>query len=235
MRLVIAEKKLTAEAIAKAIFDKYEYRDKVFKGTGNNSDVVIAHCSGHLISLKDPHEYDEKLKKWDIETLPFMFRKPKFNVVPHHKDMFNNMKNLIQKASLIYHAGDPDDEGQLIVDEVLNYAKYTGKPGYELVAGEVLGSVEAHMLQEVGETALVVVLKNRSDLLGDEEVCLTLGGLVVADVVVEAVGEHTVAHLRVGRQFVGLLGEAGEGHHGHRESGEQRFEVEFHWICKLNG
>ena len=109
------------------------------------------------------------------------------------------------------------------------------KPGYELVAGEVLGSVEAHMLQEVGETALVVVLKNRSDLLGDEEVCLTFGGLVVADVVVEAVGEHSVAHLRVGRQFVGLLGEAGEGHHGHRESGEQRFEVEFHWICKLNG
>ena len=109
------------------------------------------------------------------------------------------------------------------------------KPGYELIAGEVLGSVEAHMLQEVGETALVVVLKNRSDLLGDEEVCLTLGGLVVADVVVQAVGEHTVAHLRVGGQFVGLLGEAGEGHHGHRESGEQRFEVEFHWICKLNG
>ena len=106
---------------------------------------------------------------------------------------------------------------------------------YELIAGEVLGSVEAHMLQEVGETALVVVLKNRSDLLGDEEVCLTLGGLVVAAVVVQAVGEHPVAHLRVGGQFVGLLGEAGEGHHGHRESGEQRFEVEFHWICKLNG
>lgn len=126
MRLVIAEKKLTAEAIAKAIFDKFEYKNKVFKGTGNNSDVVIAHCSGHLISLKDPHEYDEKLKKWDIETLPFMFRKPKFNVVPHHKDMFNNMYQLIKTADVVYHAGDPDDEGQLIVDEVLNYAKYTG-------------------------------------------------------------------------------------------------------------
>lgn len=126
MRLVIAEKKLTAEAIATAIFDKFEYKNKVFKGTGNNSDVVIAHCSGHLISLKDPHEYDEKLKKWDIETLPFMFRKPKFNVVPHHKDMFNNMYQLIKTADLVYHAGDPDDEGQLIVDEILNYAKYTG-------------------------------------------------------------------------------------------------------------
>lgn len=127
MRLVIAEKKLTAEAIAKAIFDKYSYQNKVFKGTGNNSDVIIAHCSGHLISLKDPHEYDEKLKKWDIQTLPFMFPTPKYNVVSHHKDMFKNIQDLIKQAKIVYHAGDPDDEGQLIVDEILNYAKYKGE------------------------------------------------------------------------------------------------------------
>lgn len=126
MKLIIAEKKLTAEAIAKAIFSKYEYRNKNFIDSSGNNEIIISHCSGHLIYLKEPHEYDESLKKWDISKLPFIFRHPQYNIVPHHKDLFNNIIKLLSKAEVVYHAGDPDDEGQLIVDEILNFAGYKG-------------------------------------------------------------------------------------------------------------
>lgn len=126
MQIIIAEKKLTAEAIAKAIFHKYEYRNKTFIDASGNSNIIICHCSGHLLSLKEPYEYDEKLKKWNIEDLPFIFRNPRYNIIPHHKELFNNIKKLLSQATLVYHAGDPDDEGQLIVDEILNFSKYNG-------------------------------------------------------------------------------------------------------------
>ena len=63
------------------------------------------------------------------------------------------------------------------------------EPVDERVAGEVLGAVEAHVLEEVGQTALVFVLEDRAYLLGDEEVGLTFGVLVVTDVVGQSVGE----------------------------------------------
>ena len=62
------------------------------------------------------------------------------------------------------------------------------KPCDEFVAGEVLGAVEAHVLQEVGQTALVVVLKNRAYLLSDVEVGLPFGRFVVTDEVSKSVG-----------------------------------------------
>ncbi|MEO4090745.1 DNA topoisomerase [Acinetobacter pittii] len=125
MRLVIAEKKLTAEALATALFDKHEYRNSTFRAkSGKNQDIVIAHCRGHLISLKDPHEYNPSLEKWDLATLPFVFREPKYNVNPDTKDLFNNIKGLMKEADAIYHAGDPDDEGQLIVDEIINFVGF---------------------------------------------------------------------------------------------------------------
>ncbi len=68
-----------------------------------------------------------------------------------------------------------------------------------LLAAQVLRAVEGHVLQEVGQTLLGVVLLNGAHVVFDVEIGLSLGFLVVADVVVHAVGELAVAHGRVGR------------------------------------
>ncbi len=75
-----------------------------------------------------------------------------------------------------------------------------GQPVAELIAGEVGGAVEAHVLQEVGQTTLMILLESRSDILCDVEVGLSLGILIVTDVIGETVGEFAHAHGRIHRK-----------------------------------
>ena len=73
-------------------------------------------------------------------------------------------------------------------------------PADDLVALEVVGAVEAHVLQEVSQTALVVVLLDRADTLGDVELSTFLGPVVMTDVVGEPVVELTNADVFVDGQ-----------------------------------
>ena len=75
----------------------------------------------------------------------------------------------------------------------------------------MFGTVEAHMLQEVCQTALVVILLDRAYTLGDKELSTLLGPRIVADVIRHAVVQLTHADIRVGRDRHSLL-----GHHGCR-------------------
>ena len=120
MNLVIAEKKLVADAIAKAV----GVNPKQSRGFIQCDNYVITWCVGHLLELAEPHEYNPELKDWLIETLPFFIRDVKKNPIDRTKDQFKVVKELVKKANVIYHAGDPDDEGQLIVDEVLDYFNF---------------------------------------------------------------------------------------------------------------
>lgn len=78
-------------------------------------------CIGHILEQADPDSYDEKYKKWQLETLPIIPEKwqlkPKFKT----KSQLAVIKKLIKQCSSIVHAGDPDREGQLLVDEVIDY------------------------------------------------------------------------------------------------------------------
>lgn len=95
------------------------------------------------------------------------------------------------------------------------------------------------MLKKVSQTALVVILENRAYFLGDVEIGLPLGGLVVADVIGEAVGKHALAHHSVGRQGRHLrhtlgLGRYGDGEHPYHQEQHLRkdffhIRVEYSW------
>lgn len=115
MRLFIAEKPSLALAIANGLGNKGK-KDGYFD-CGND---IVTFCFGHIMQQCSPDEYDEKYKQWKMETLPILPEKWKLKVTPSCAKQFKIIKELVKKAEIIVNAGDPDREGQLLVDEVLN-------------------------------------------------------------------------------------------------------------------
>lgn len=115
MRLFIAEKPSLALAIANGLGNKGK-KDGYFD-CGND---IVTFCFGHIMQQCSPDEYDEKYKQWKMETLPILPEKWKLKVTPSCAKQFKIIKELVKKAAIIVNAGDPDREGQLLVDEVLN-------------------------------------------------------------------------------------------------------------------
>ena len=115
MRLFIAEKPSLALAIANGLGIKQK-KDGYFDGGEN----IVTFCYGHIMQQCSPDEYDEKYKQWKMETLPIIPEKWKLKITPSCVKQFKIIKDLIKKADIIVNAGDPDREGQLLVDEVLN-------------------------------------------------------------------------------------------------------------------
>ncbi|EIM63188.1 DNA topoisomerase III [Desulfobacter postgatei] len=121
MRLFIAEKPSLGRAIAAGLGD-VEKRNGYIE-CGQN---VVTWCFGHLLEMNQPEAYDERYKVWKKEDLPIL---PNFFQTSVRKDAAAQMKiigKLLRDAESVVNAGDPDREGQLLVDEVLEYHDYTG-------------------------------------------------------------------------------------------------------------
>lgn len=123
MKLILAEKPELGKAIAAAICDK-----PVFNRDGSIlcGEYTVISAFGHLFRLKQPEEYDIKYKKWTKETLPIFFENWQITPDPSKINRVNTIGNLLQQAQEVIHAGDPDDEGQLLIDEILEYFDYKG-------------------------------------------------------------------------------------------------------------
>ncbi|MDP9500785.1 DNA topoisomerase III [Bisgaard Taxon 45] len=119
MRLFIAEKPSLARAIAD-VLPKPHQRGEGFIKCGN--DDYVTWCVGHLLEQAEPDAYDPKFKQWRLEHLPII--PEKWQLIPRkavHKQL-NIVEKLIHQADILINAGDPDREGQLLVDEVFSYA-----------------------------------------------------------------------------------------------------------------
>lgn len=116
MRLFIAEKPSLARAIASAL-GSAEKNDG-YLAVGDN---VVTWCFGHILENFQPEDYDEKFAKWNLDDLPIVPILWKLKISSSCSKQFSIIKNLIKKADEIIHAGDPDREGQLLVDEVLHF------------------------------------------------------------------------------------------------------------------
>lgn len=139
MDLIIAEKKGVAEAIAEAL-GGFEKSAGYFESEGS----ILTWASGHLLELKEPQEIDEKFKTWKILDLPIKIdetweRRPKFYNVgsglsKEEKERLENSQKVIDRQlglierflknkeiKKVIHAGDPDSEGQLLIDELIEY------------------------------------------------------------------------------------------------------------------
>lgn len=120
MKLYIAEKPDVAKAICTALGGGFVSKDGYFQHPVKQDKVTW--CFGHMLALKDPDELDEKYKYWDMETLPIEPALPAPRKIPaDKKKQVGVIRELVKEAETIVHAGDPDDEGQLLVDELLRY------------------------------------------------------------------------------------------------------------------
>ncbi len=116
-RLIIAVKEELGRAIAAAL----KAQEKERQGVIRVRDVIITWAYGHLLRLKEPQEYDERYKQWNKEDLPIVF--DRWQLVPDgdKAKRVEQIGELIKEADQIIHAGDPDDEGQFLIDEILDY------------------------------------------------------------------------------------------------------------------
>ena len=150
MKLILAEKKLVGELIADAISGP----KKTGEGCIYKGDYCITWASGHLLGLKEPDDYDPELKKWSLDALPIYFKDWQVKPNPptgRGKDAetrLNEIKALMDKSDCIIHAGDPDDEGQLLIDEIIRYFHYT-KPVYRMATGDTTLAALRNALQNI--------------------------------------------------------------------------------------
>lgn len=122
MRLYIAEKPSLAKAIAQGL------------GGGKNGegcivcgDNTVTWAFGHLLELLDPDEYDSTLKRWCREALPIIPAVWKLKPKSSSKKQLAVIGKLLKNTKSVVNAGDPDREGQLLIDEILEHFKFTGK------------------------------------------------------------------------------------------------------------
>lgn len=124
-KLVIAEKPMLARDIARAMCGREVSESARLPISGNGYTVVA--CAGHLLELVDPEAIDPKWKEWSLDTLPIEVPDWPKEPTEDKRDLVSSIAGLLKDADCVINAGDPDDEGQLIVDEVLAYLGYEGK------------------------------------------------------------------------------------------------------------
>lgn len=125
MKLIIAEKPMLARDIARAMCDVPVSETAQLPINGNGWTVCA--CAGHIMRLEEPQEINSRFEKWDEDFLPIYQTNWKKVPVKDKISLVNQIDNLLKQADLVVNAGDPDDEGQMIVDEVLDYLEYKGK------------------------------------------------------------------------------------------------------------
>lgn len=139
MYLVIAEKPELAKDIAYAIIKDCETeRAGVYRGKGiDDREYIVTSAFGHLMTLQQPEKYDPKYKKWNLDDLPISFRD--WKVIPADEDYKNARLKVIsyylKQAEAVIHAGDPDEEGQLLIDEILEYYHFS-RPVYRVLIND---------------------------------------------------------------------------------------------------
>lgn len=121
-RLFIAEKPALGQIIADALGGGTKKGGFIECAGGD----VVTWCIGHILELCPPESYNPAYAKWNVADLPMQLRPFRLQPSAKTKSQFDVVKSLIVQAELVVHAGDPDDEGQLLVDEVIEYCGFNG-------------------------------------------------------------------------------------------------------------
>ncbi|PQL18855.1 DNA topoisomerase [Veillonella denticariosi JCM 15641] len=123
MRLFIAEKPSMAREISKCLPENKNIQKR--NGYFIQGDDVVTWVVGHVLHQAEPGDYDEKYIRWRPQDLPIVPKEWKLLITDSSRQQFETVKELIGKADIIVNAGDPDREGQLLVDEVLYFVGNT--------------------------------------------------------------------------------------------------------------
>lgn len=169
-KLIITEKPSVAMEFAKAL--KINTNRK--NGFLESENWIITWCVGHLVTMSYPEKYDEKLKFWRLETLPFIPKEWKYEIIPQVAKQFEIVKNLLQREDVeeIYNAGDSGREGEYIQRLVFMMAKPNPKARMKRVwidsqtEEEILrGIKEAKNLSEYDSLSDSAYLRAKEDYL----------------------------------------------------------------------
>lgn len=110
--LIITEKPSVAREFAKAIGETMSTKNGYMEG----ENYIVTWCVGHLVTMCYPDAYDPALKKWNLDTIPFIPTEYKYQVIDNVKKQFDVVKTLFNRddVDVIYNAGDSGREGEYI-------------------------------------------------------------------------------------------------------------------------
>ena len=134
MKLFIAEKPELARAIANGLPGNAQSCD----GYIQKGDNIITWAFGHVLGLAMPEDYNPAWQKWEISDLPLQIDKFKYKPIESSKKQLKIIQNWInsKEISSIVHCGDADDEGQILIDEILEFSNNT-KPVERLLINDL--------------------------------------------------------------------------------------------------
>ncbi|KDE38451.1 DNA topoisomerase III [Nitrincola lacisaponensis] len=119
VKLFIAEKPSLGRALADALPGPKQREDGYIRC---GADIWVSWCIGHLLEQAEPDSYDPAYKQWRLEHLPILPSTWQLQPKSTTRKQLTLLRKLIKQADSLVHVGDPDREGQLLVDEVINYS-----------------------------------------------------------------------------------------------------------------
>ena len=167
--LYIAEKPSVAQEFAKALKINGQRKD----GYLESSDSVVTWCVGHLVTMSYPEKYDIKYKRWSFDTLPFLPREFKYEVIPGVRKQFEIVKGLLNREDIeiIYVCTDSGREGEYIYRLVAQMSGIKGKVQKRVwidsqTEEEILRGIrEAKDISEYDNLAASAYLRAKEDYL----------------------------------------------------------------------
>lgn len=157
--LYISEKPSVAREFAKALKDSFSNRD----GYMESENYIVTWCVGHLVTMSYPEAYDPALKRWTLETLPFLPKDFKYEVIPNVSKQFNIVKSLLHRNDVdkIYVCTDSGREGEYIYRLVDQMAKVP--QGKEKRRVWIDSQTEEEILRGIKEAKLLTDYDNLSE------------------------------------------------------------------------
>lgn len=167
--LYIAEKPSVAQEFAKALKVNGARRN----GYLESEEAIVTWCVGHLVTMSYPEKYDEKYKKWRLETLPFLPEEFRYEVIPAVKDQYETVSALLNRpdVDVIYVCTDSGREGEYIYRLVEQMAQVKGKTRKRVwidsqTEEEILRGIrEAKDLSEYDNLSASAYLRAKEDYL----------------------------------------------------------------------
>lgn len=168
--LYISEKPSVAQEFAKALKEDFKKRD----GYMESDNSYVTWCVGHLVTMSYPETYDAALKRWSLETIPFMPKEYRYEVIPSVSKQFAVVKGLLNREDVgcIYVCTDSGREGEYIYRLVDQMAKVPGSKARKRVwidsqtEEEILRGIrEAKPLTAYDNLASAAYLRAKEDYL----------------------------------------------------------------------
>lgn len=165
----IAEKPSVAQEFAKALKLNTRRKDGYLEG----DDAIVTWCVGHLVTMSYPEKYDEKYKRWSLNTLPFMPKEFKYEVIPNVEKQFRIVSEVLNRKDVdtIYVCTDSGREGEYIYRLVEQMANVKGKQRKRVwidsqTEEEILRGIrEAKDLSEYDNLSASAYLRAKEDYL----------------------------------------------------------------------